>query len=637
MTSSSSSSSSSFLRHHRDAERIQPPYKTHVHSSGSQVKLTCPSISAGSLSKYDSPHYNWEKDKVTIQNWEKSYNMTGKHLFVLNMTEEDSGFYECKTVTGRGTERAQFLLYVHDPNTVPPQKSSVTIKTLEKLKGKDIKPWFLSEISETGFVTVQSGERVALSCDGTGRPTPSITWFKNNVQLSEKELSQMLAGLRNETNKLVIKHAKVTDSGVYMCQLWNVAGKTNFNYTLTVEDSGEIVPYFLDSYMKNVSADVGQSASFECAAANVKPHDLQWGKPLTTSSNGDEAEGTITFRNQQYLFLRGETFQHPTERVVINRLTIPSVRPSDYGMYICFHVDPSLASTPLQKTVFLSGLHGEGSDWQSMSDMLNPGSHFVLGIIATLVVGVIVFIIILVLCCKKISSSSTHEATYPSGKPIVTCIGQSSTSIRPGSGMPAATNCSPNLMTHFSQDQQPQKFQKPPLPPQQQLNSQQQLFLQQQNQQHCTDDYYHYQQQQQQMARQYPNYYYNSNNNNPDNNQMVAPSEINPSPTHVEGLPCYRPLNTPSLQEASYSSNEQPHASKFTPQHQYNPPHLSTNQYHHIPSSASSLSSSQKQKNQLQQQQQQFLLQQQHLQQHQHPLLHNNNNNNNNNNLLQQV
>ena len=61
-------------------------------------------------------------------------------------------------------------------------------------------------------------QSIRLSCNVTGRPTPSVSWTKNGEDLVPSSRVNVSG------HELVISQAAVSDSGIYQCWADNVAG-----------------------------------------------------------------------------------------------------------------------------------------------------------------------------------------------------------------------------------------------------------------------------------------------------------------------------------------------------------------------------------------------------------------------------
>ena len=69
-------------------------------------------------------------------------------------------------------------------------------------------------------VTAASNTTIIIRCPVSGVPTPSVTWQKDAVEISESEALTILGD-----NTLVIKDADLEDDAKYTCTIQNAFGK----------------------------------------------------------------------------------------------------------------------------------------------------------------------------------------------------------------------------------------------------------------------------------------------------------------------------------------------------------------------------------------------------------------------------
>lgn len=79
-------------------------------------------------------------------------------------------------------------------------------------------------------LTVNEGEKVELPCVASSNPLPKYRWSVSNKELVIDSVSRI-----QRAGNLVIVDAKVTDSGVYMCNASNSHGSATGTTQLTVQ------------------------------------------------------------------------------------------------------------------------------------------------------------------------------------------------------------------------------------------------------------------------------------------------------------------------------------------------------------------------------------------------------------------
>ncbi|XP_051153597.1 cell adhesion molecule Dscam2 isoform X22 [Leptopilina boulardi] len=147
----------------------------------------------------------------------------------------------------------------------------------------------------------QTGVNIVIPCLGQGFPVPSFRWYKFIDGTSRRQPVQLNERVRQVSGTLIIREARVEDSGKYLCIVNNSVGGESVETVLTVTAplSAEIEPTVQ-------TVDFGRPATFTC---NVK------GNPVKTIS-----------------WLKdGKPLGHEEQT-----LRIESVKKEDKGMYQCF-------------------------------------------------------------------------------------------------------------------------------------------------------------------------------------------------------------------------------------------------------------------------------------------------------------
>ena len=86
------------------------------------------------------------------------------------------------------------------------------------------------------------GDTVALVCTATGRPYPSIQWYKDGVLLTNDSLTSIYdeefeaSGLLFSTSILEVCSVGVNDSGTYSCFATNFAGNDSIEFEVQVRE-----------------------------------------------------------------------------------------------------------------------------------------------------------------------------------------------------------------------------------------------------------------------------------------------------------------------------------------------------------------------------------------------------------------
>ncbi|XP_050461796.1 cell adhesion molecule Dscam2 isoform X38 [Cataglyphis hispanica] len=159
----------------------------------------------------------------------------------------------------------------------------------------------LSGSSDLQRFSVSSHRSVTLLCPAQGFPVPFYRWYKFIEGTSRRQPVQLNDRVRQVSGTLIIREARVEDSGKYLCIVNNSVGGESVETVLTVTAplNAEIEP-------STQTIDFGRPATFTCTVQGNPIKTISWlkdGKPLGLE-----------------------------DRV----LRIESVKKEDKGMYQCF-------------------------------------------------------------------------------------------------------------------------------------------------------------------------------------------------------------------------------------------------------------------------------------------------------------
>ncbi|XP_075903122.1 hemicentin-1 [Nelusetta ayraudi] len=248
---------------------------------GSSVTLRCEAHGV------PAPDVTWYKNglQLTAGN---GLSMDDHQLEIVGVQLADGGTYTCKVSNVAGQVDRTFKLAVH----VPP----------------------VLEGSLWESLNYTLGSHVALLCEASGVPVPSITWLKDGTPIeSSLQWQWSIRGNRLELGPLTLSHA-----GTYTCVAKNSEGETRKDYSLTVQVS----PTILDSeHPAEVSAAAGEELTLECKATGIPAPHLSWLKDGAAVEGSDSRHVAMT--------PEGST------------LTLLRLRPDDSGTYTCLAVSPA--------------------------------------------------------------------------------------------------------------------------------------------------------------------------------------------------------------------------------------------------------------------------------------------------------
>ncbi|XP_035731518.1 Down syndrome cell adhesion molecule-like protein Dscam2 isoform X45 [Vespa mandarinia] len=163
-----------------------------------------------------------------------------------------------------------------------------------------VRPKFPSMDNINGLST-SSSDNIPLLCPAQGFPVPSYRWYKFIEGSSRRQPVQLNDRVRQVSGTLIIREARVEDSGKYLCIVNNSVGGESVETVLTVT-----APLAAEIEPSTQTVDFGRPATFNCNVRGNPIKTISWlkdGKPLG--------------------------LEEPV-------LRIESVKKEDKGMYQCF-------------------------------------------------------------------------------------------------------------------------------------------------------------------------------------------------------------------------------------------------------------------------------------------------------------
>ncbi|XP_039476218.1 hemicentin-1 [Oreochromis aureus] len=259
-------------RHDAESDSVTPQV-------GSSVTLRCEAHG------FPEPEVTWYKNGLQLAAG-NGLKMDRYQLEIIGVQMGDIGTYTCKVSNVAGQADRTFRLTVH----VPPVLDGPLRESLN----------------------YSLGSHVALLCEATGVPVPSISWLKDGTPIeSSLQWQWSVRGTRLELGPLSLSHA-----GTYTCVAKNSEGETRKEYTVTVQVS----PTILDSDLPaEVSAPRGEELILECRANGIPTPRLSWLKDGVTLEGSDARHIAVTSD--------GST------------LTLLRLSPEDSGTYTCLAVN----------------------------------------------------------------------------------------------------------------------------------------------------------------------------------------------------------------------------------------------------------------------------------------------------------
>ncbi|KAK2908097.1 hemicentin-1 isoform X2 [Channa argus] len=216
-------------------------------TKGGDVTLQCAAMGV------PQPAITWLKDGRPITGQNSAIVLSeGKLLQIKDAKVSDTGRYTCIAVNVAGQADSKHDVTVHVP------------------------PSINSQVHLTENVSVVVKNPVALSCEASGIPPPTITWMKDGQPIKGSGSVLVLSGGRS----LRLMHAVVEDAGRYTCVVSNSAGEDRKDFDLDI-----LVPPSIVDEGTLVDAKVKEkhNITLTCEASGNPVPEIKWlkdGQPL---------------------------------------------------------------------------------------------------------------------------------------------------------------------------------------------------------------------------------------------------------------------------------------------------------------------------------------------------------------------
>ena len=245
-----------------------PPHATQkelkrIGRMGETVKLVCP------ITGYPQPMIVWSKNGEQIDSdftWDRHRVTKKSGLKIKNVSEDDTGVFECKGVNGFGSEtvRVELIVVAREEGSSNGDLPDVA------------PPVFTYETRASRKRHVKSvGDTFKVSCEALGSPQPEIFWFKDGQHIDES--------VHYQRGKSTVEFSVLgtADSGVYSCRARNLIGQQTTNFTLEVRPTvGTTHAIVTEAGPANTTVSVGETATLQCRVKSLAPPHIKWLKRL---------------------------------------------------------------------------------------------------------------------------------------------------------------------------------------------------------------------------------------------------------------------------------------------------------------------------------------------------------------------
>ncbi|XP_030648150.1 Down syndrome cell adhesion molecule a [Chanos chanos] len=247
---------------------------------------------------------SWERDTVSLVSGPRFLITSTGALYILDVQKEDSlYYYRCMTrhrYTGETRQSNGARLHVPDPANSAP----VVLDSFEKRE-------------------IMASHRVELPCKASGHPAPKYRWLKDNRPLEPD------TRFRQSVTGLLIERAQPSDTGNYVCEVWNSFGTDQVIGHLLVKEPLKVVVS-----PRKVKGSVGSQVSLSCSVTGSDEYVLSWYRNGVRINAGINVH--ITGINQENLAMDG-------------------MAKSDAGVYQCFARKDKMSAQDFAQVILEDG------------------------------------------------------------------------------------------------------------------------------------------------------------------------------------------------------------------------------------------------------------------------------------------
>ncbi|XP_072488821.1 hemicentin-2 isoform X7 [Notamacropus eugenii] len=207
-----------------------------------------------------SPLVRWFRGEEPVSPGEDTYFLAGGRILKLTrVQEEDGGLYLCLASNLVGEARKNFSVEVLVPPRIENEDSEEEVK-------------------------VSEGQSASLTCNATGHPQPTVTWFKDGQALSGGDPYR----ISSDGSMLEILQANLSTSGHYSCIASNSVSEKTKHYKLSVLVVPTILGVTEDSPDEEVTVTINNPISLICETFAFPSPIITWmkdGAPFQATGN----------------------------------------------------------------------------------------------------------------------------------------------------------------------------------------------------------------------------------------------------------------------------------------------------------------------------------------------------------------
>nr|XP_046221837.1 LOW QUALITY PROTEIN: basement membrane-specific heparan sulfate proteoglycan core protein-like [Oncorhynchus gorbuscha] len=250
----------------------------------------------------------------------------GGVLTIPAVESENGGEYVCKALNTHGEHTSRAVLHVSGSQTVG--RNPLVGHSRGPASGASLPHVQVSPQR----VDIYEGETLRLYCRAGGRPSPGLTWKKqegqlppqaipshgfqpfksNSLDVLQRRIEELQASMeRTDIGTLLIPNIKSSDSGTYLCVGTNSIGSSEARIEVTVNRAigGDTISSAITIQPSIADVQEGQSLDLNCFVPGNPPPAVTWRRESGRLSTNHQVLGT--------------------------KLRILSAGPDDSGKYIC--------------------------------------------------------------------------------------------------------------------------------------------------------------------------------------------------------------------------------------------------------------------------------------------------------------
>ncbi|WKY16234.1 hypothetical protein Q1695_001148 [Nippostrongylus brasiliensis] len=199
----------------------------------------------------------------------------------------------------------------------------------------EVKPTFKDGDETSRSLASPAGRTVKLSCRASGYPEPRVVWHKNGAIITESSPRMTGADFKIRKGMLEMEDAAESDSGKYMCEVFNSLGTIRRTFNVTIINRMRGPPIIVPNILVNQTVNVNGTAVFNCRVVSDLTPYIFWVRI-------DRVNGSLHYYNEtakEYMFKYTEMDAIENANVVTNddesTLTLVNVTLEDQGVYAC--------------------------------------------------------------------------------------------------------------------------------------------------------------------------------------------------------------------------------------------------------------------------------------------------------------